>query len=301
MARDTTGSSAPEVWTTVAQSQTRCGQLRTAGRSIGVVPTMGALHDGHLSLVRASLAQCDFSVATIFVNPTQFGPHEDLRQYPRTWDADFEQLSQLGVDAVFAPSVEEMYPEGATTVVSPPEIARPLEGKFRPGHFEGVATIVLKLLLAIPADRAFFGQKDYQQSLVVQAMVRDLNCPVQVEVLPIVREPDGLAMSSRNRYLSPTERERALALYRTLQDARKWLEQGERCGETLSRKMKATLQPAADSIDYAVVVDAQTLTTLTPLSTSTQVVALIAAHVGTTRLIDNLLISLPASPNDSET
>ena len=304
---------APLVWKTVAESQGNCATIRKSGKTIGVVPTMGALHAGHLSLAVGSQAACDVTVVTIFVNPTQFGPDEDLSRYPRTFEEDMDKLAAMGVDAVFAPGVEEMYPAGATTSIDPPTIAQPLEGVCRPGHFRGVATIVLKLFLAVPADRAFFGQKDFQQSLVIQHMVKELNHPIAIDVLPIVREPDGLAMSSRNRHLSPAERERALALRRTLRNAKKWIEEGEQSYEDISRRMQEELEEHVDKIDYALVADATSLAPLVPNPTSTaglsaagpsaaglsaengnssSAVALIAAYVGATRLIDNEIIDL---------
>ena len=191
-------------------------ELQHAGKSVGLVPTMGALHQGHLSLVRRAKSDCDVAVATIFVNPTQFAPHEDFSRYPRTLESDLAALAAAKCDLVFVPSREEMYPPAASTFVEPPQVAQPLEGVFRPGHFRGVATVVLKLFNIIPADKAYFGQKDFQQALVIQRMVADLNVPVQVVVCPIIREPDGLAMSSRNRYLSPSERQQGLALSRAL-------------------------------------------------------------------------------------
>jgi pantoate--beta-alanine ligase len=254
---------------------------------------MGALHAGHLSLVRGSLAECDATVVTIFVNPTQFGPGEDLSRYPRTWNQDLAALEDLGVDAVFSPTVEEMYAEG-TTFVDLPIIATPLEGVHRPGHFRGVATVVMKLFHAVPADAAYFGQKDYQQAMVVSRVVQDLNFPIEMNVLPIVRDADGLAMSSRNRFLSSAERRRALALHQTLRDAKNRIEQGCRDGEEISRQMLHSLSPCVDSVDYALLVDPSTLTPVADLSLKhPSVVALIAAHVGATRLIDNEIIAIP--------
>ena len=189
---------------------------RRHGASIGLVPTMGALHEGHISLVRASRSQCQKTVATIFVNPAQFAAGEDLDRYPRTLDADLEKLDAAGVDAVFTPTSVSMYPKGFSTYVDTPRVARTLEGLDRPTHFRGVTTVVLKLFNIIPATHAFFGQKDYQQAAVIRAMVRDLDVGIDIEVCPIVRETDGLAMSSRNRYLSPEQRQRALSLSQAL-------------------------------------------------------------------------------------
>lgn len=247
---------------------------------------MGALHEGHLSLVAASNRECDFTVVTIFVNPTQFAPHEDFAKYPRTLEADLEKLAAFKVDAVFAPSNEEMYPPGFSTYVEPPAAASPWEGECRPGHFRGVATVVLKLFHAVPADVAYFGHKDYQQSVVIRRMVEDLNLPIEIRVLPTVREPDGLAMSSRNVYLSPQERQRALALSRSLQLAEQSTTQGERSAKTLRERMLETLHSGGvTDIDYVAIVDPETLAPVDELTGPA--VALIAARVGTTRLIDN--------------
>jgi pantoate--beta-alanine ligase len=283
-----------QVWKTIGQAQAGCAALKQAGKRIGVVPTMGALHDGHLSLVRGSLAQCDATVVTIFVNPTQFGPGEDLSRYPQTWDQDLAALSELGVDAVFAPTVEEMYADG-TTFVEPPAISKPLEGVHRPGHFRGVATIVLKLFHAVPADAAYFGQKDYQQAMVVSRMVQDLNCPIEMNVLPIVRDADGLALSSRNAYLTPADRQRALALHQTLRDAKNRIEQGCRDGEEISEGMLNSLSDCVDSVEYALLADPATLDPISAFpKTISAVIGLIAVYVGKTRLIDNEVIHVPS-------
>lgn len=262
---------------------------RSSGHRVGVVPTMGALHAGHVSLVEASCRVCDKTVATIFVNPTQFAAGEDLDRYPRTLDEDLERLESAGADLVFTPTVDAMYPEGFSTYVKPPAIAQPLEGEHRPEHFQGVTTVVMKLFQIIPANDAFFGQKDFQQAAVIAAMCRDLNVGVAVHMCPIVRQPDGLAMSSRNRYLDTDQRQRALALYRALGQVQGALRQGQRDVAALQSMMRATLIEApVDSIDYCVIVDP---TTLSPLArVDRPAVALIAAHVGTTRLIDNMLL-----------
>ena len=192
----------PQLITTVAELRCVLAPARRVGSKIGLVPTMGALHAGHVSLVRAAKAECDLTVATIFVNPSQFGPGEDLAKYPRTLQADLAKLAECGTDLVFAPSSEEVYGPGHTTWVEVGSVAAPLEGQFRPGHFRGVATIVLKLFNMVQPDAAYFGQKDFQQALVIQRMVQDLNVPVAVRVCPIVREPDGLAMSSQRLFES---------------------------------------------------------------------------------------------------
>ncbi|MEO1525443.1 MAG: pantoate--beta-alanine ligase [Planctomycetota bacterium] len=270
-----------------------------SGKTVGLIPTMGALHRGHLSLVEASNRCCDFSVATIFVNPTQFAPGEDLAKYPRTMEADLDALRATGTDAVFCPTVDEVYPPGFSTSVKPPKIAERWEGEFRPEHFEGVATVVLKLFQMLPGTHAFFGQKDYQQLRVIQTMVTDLNVSIEVVPCEIVREQDGLAMSSRNRYLDDEERSRSLRLSAALESAHDAL----RAGETDTSKVRQILHqqllpglsggtfPRVDSIDYAEVVDA---VTLEPISVVDRpVVCLIACYVGKTRLIDNLIWDPP--------
>lgn len=265
-------------------------EARAAGRRIGLVPTMGALHAGHLSLLRASQAECDFHVATIFVNPTQFGPNEDLARYPRTLAADLEQLAAAGTSLVFAPPAELVYPPGFSTYVEPPTVAARWEGTCRPGHFRGVATVVLKLLHLIPADVAFFGQKDYQQSRVIQQMVVDLDLPIQIQVCPTVREPDGLAMSSRNRYLDPGERRRATSIFRGLCRAAEMFESGERAATRIESEVRRVMQAGEITrIEYIAVADPETLEPLDRIERSA--VVLIAARVGSTRLIDNRLLS----------
>ena len=264
-------------------------QTRTAGKTIGLVPTMGALHEGHLSLVRRSVEQTDVTIVTVFVNPTQFAPDEDLSAYPRTLDQDLELLAQAGAAVAFVPSNEEMYPPNCSTTVSPCELSSALEGEFRPTHFGGVLTVVLKLFNICQADMAFFGSKDYQQSLVIQKMGEDLNVPIQIEVCPIVREPDGMAMSSRSVYLSTEEREIALSLKRTIDLAKDQIQQGQRDGFELITEMRQSLiDGGVTSIDYAVVADAKTLETLDPIQLPC--VILVAAHVGSTRLIDNCVV-----------
>ena len=279
-----------KIWS-IREAQAYVSETRRGGGSTGLIPTMGALHDGHLSLARQSLKDCDETIASIFVNPTQFGPGEDLSRYPRTLDADLESLEKEGVSGVFIPSPEQMYPPGFGTFVEPAEVAQPLEGQFRPGHFRGVATVVLKLFHALPVDRAYFGRKDYQQVKVIEAMTRDLNLPIEIITCPTVRDPDGLALSSRNRYLSPEERTRALLLNRALQTAKTMAAAGTTSVEDLEQVMRRVLTaesesvPGVDSIDYATVVDADTLTSLTRLDRDA--VALIAVRIGATRLIDN--------------
>lgn len=262
---------------------------RDRGARIGLVPTMGALHQGHFELVKQSKAECEYSVVTIFVNPTQFGPNEDLSRYPRTLESDLAGLKELQVDLVFTPNSSLLYPVGFSTYISPPSVAEPLEGICRPGHFRGVATVVLKLFQILPATIAYFGQKDYQQLTVIKRMVEDLNVPVRVQGCPTVREADGLALSSRNRYLNSEQRQAALSLWAALQATKQHYDAGQRNVEDLEAVMAAQLLArGADRIEYARVVDAETLATIETVVAPA--VALIAAYVGSTRLIDNLVL-----------
>ena len=279
-------SKAPQIITSCQQMHIAARQLQQSGRSVGVVPTMGALHAGHLSLVEASQQTCGATVVTIFVNPTQFAPEEDLVQYPRTLEADRAALADYDVDIVFTPTPADMYPDHYSTFVQPPNVADPLEGRSRPEHFRGVATVVLKLLNITAADDAFFGQKDYQQLQVIRAMVRDLNVPTTIHECPIVREPDGLAMSSRNRYLTAVEREQALSLARGIQAAAEMVDDGETSADKIREHVESILRDArVTDIDYVAVVDPQTLQSVG--SIDGRAVCAIAARVGTTRLIDN--------------
>jgi pantoate--beta-alanine ligase len=255
---------------------------------------MGALHAGHASLIRAARASCSRVAVSIFVNPTQFGPNEDFSRYPRTFDADCALAEAEGADVIFAPTVEELYPEGAATFVDVEGLGNRLDGASRPGHFRGVATVVAKLLIAAEPDRAYFGQKDAAQVAVLRHTVRDLNLPVELVVCPIVREPDGLALSSRNRYLSPAERSRALALSRALAAAGDLAAHGETRAEALRAAMLSVF--SADTgpdaaplrLDYAAIVDPDTLLPLA--DTRNGALLAVAAFIGATRLIDNLLL-----------
>jgi pantoate--beta-alanine ligase len=253
---------------------------------------MGALHEGHLSLVRAAKAQCDAVAVSIFVNPTQFGPTEDLSRYPRPFDRDCELLKQEGVEILFAPPVEEIYPRSgeAATWVQVEGLSEKLDGRSRPGHFRGVTTIVAKLFHIIEPDAAYFGQKDAAQLAVIRRMVRDLNFPVEIVACPIVREPGGLAMSSRNAYLSQGERRRALVLQRSLQEARKQFEGGERSAAKLitAAKQVVACEPQV-RLDYFEIVDPDTLDLIERISQRALVA--VAAYVGSTRLIDNLVVN----------
>jgi len=264
-------------------------QARAEGRPVGFVPTMGALHEGHMSLVRAAMAECQPVIASIFVNPTQFGPGEDLRKYPRTFEADRKRLEEAGVSYLFAPEAGEMYPRGFRTWVNVEGLSDRLEGRVRPGHFRGVTTVVLKLLEIVQPQKAFFGRKDAQQARLIQQMARDLHLDSKIIVCPIVREPDGLAMSSRNTYLSPDERRAATVLHRALYAARRAIERGERDALRLTAAMREVIrgEPLAQP-DYVELVDAETLEPVTRLRRTC--LALLAARFGATRLIDNLLI-----------
>lgn len=275
-----------QVVTTVDEVRRAVGEARAAGRTVGFVPTMGALHAGHLSLVDASVSQCDHTVVSIFVNPTQFGPHEDRDRYPRALERDCELLATRGCWLVFAPPVEEVYPPGFDTYVGVGTIAEPLEGVLRPGHFQGVATVVLKLFQMVPADRAYFGRKDYQQSLVVERMVSDFNLPIEMVVCPTVRESDGLAMSSRNAYLSPAERKQAAGLWQALQLAESLTRDGQRDVAKITSAMRELLAAAGiDQVDYIAFLADGTVQEVQTVAGPT-VVAL-AARVGQARLIDN--------------
>jgi len=257
---------------------------RAAGRRVGFVPTMGALHAGHGSLAARAVEECDDVVVSIFVNPTQFGPGEDFDRYPRSLDADCRLLEERGVRWVFAPDAAAIYPPGNATRIVVDGPSRRFEGEVRPGHFSGVATVVCRLLLAVPADVAYFGAKDWQQTVVVRRMVRDLGLPVDVVVCPTVREPDGLAMSSRNAYLSPGERARAVALHESLEAAaRLWAAAADVAA--IERSMHDVLVSRGVAVDYAAVVDPDTLEP--PADPTAAAVALIAGSVGSTRLIDN--------------
>jgi pantoate--beta-alanine ligase len=278
----------PRVISAVAEWKELLRAARQRGATIGVVPTMGALHEGHLSLVDAARRNCDLVVVTIFVNPTQFGPGEDFSRYPRTLEADVRLLALRGVDVVFAPETGAMYGPNHATSVEVLGPALTLEGDSRPSHFRGVATIVLKLFNVLQPDRAFFGRKDYQQTLVVRRMVADLDVPVEVVVCPIVREPDGLAMSSRNVYLSAAERRRALSLSQSLRRGMEMVSAGECDATAIQAAMREILLAAEVEIDYIAICDAETLAPLERLNGPA--VALVAARVGATRLIDNELL-----------
>ncbi len=274
---------------TVEQMQGICRTCRREDKSIGLVPTMGALHDGHLSLVRSARTQDDVVVVSIFVNPLQFGPGEDLAKYPRSFEEDCARLDGEGVDYVFAPSVEEMYPEGAATYVHVEGLSEKLDGKSRPGHFQGVTTVVSKLFHIVPADQAYFGQKDAAQVAVLRKMVRDQNIDIHLVVCPIIREKDGLALSSRNAYLSESQRKQALVLHRALMRIQMLADTGEADSAKLAEAGRAVIseEPGA-KLDYFEIVDPDTLDAIPDIRKGGLVA--VAAWVGATRLIDNLVL-----------
>jgi len=274
---------------TIAEARAVVAVLRAQNKSIGLVPTMGALHQGHLSLVRAARAACDAVVVSIFVNPTQFAPSEDFSKYPRTFDADCALLQAENVDFLFAPDAAEMYPPGAATFIAVEPMGDRLDGASRPGHFRGVATVVAKLFNIVAPSKAFFGQKDAAQVAVLRRMVRDLNFPLELVVCPTVREPDGLAMSSRNRYLSPEDRRSALILHRTLRHIEDRVASGEVDSAQLIDVGLGVLADEPDvRLDYLRIVDPDTLEDLPDVKNGALLA--IAAHVGPARLIDNILI-----------
>jgi pantoate--beta-alanine ligase len=278
-----------KICNTIEDMRAACRAVRSQGKRLGFVATMGALHEGHLSLVRAGQRGCDAVVASIFVNPTQFGPTEDLAKYPRTLDRDRELLEKEGVELLFAPAVEEMYRAGGVTWVEVEGLSGKLDGASRPGHFRGVATVVAKLFHVIEPEAAYFGQKDAAQVAVIRRMVRDLNFPVEIVACPIVREADGLAMSSRNAYLSPTQRKQALGLHRSLVRVKKMWECGEESVETLRAAGREELSKENSvQLDYFEIVDPDTLDPVGNAGKGTLVA--VAAIVGTTRLIDNVLL-----------
>ena len=274
---------------TIAELRVALKAVRESGQSIGFVPTMGFLHEGHASLIRQSTARCDVTVVSVFVNPTQFGPSEDLDLYPRDLERDQNLCLRLGVKILFMPEPQEIYPPGFTTSITVGTMGSILCGTFRPGHFQGVATVVAKLFNLVQPDLAFFGQKDLQQSAVIQRMVKDLNLPVDILVAPTVREADGMALSSRNTYLSPEERQRALGISRGLMAAEAVFKAGERECATLLATVRAELREA-DAIQYCELVDPLTLEPITGRVTRPAAIA-VAVVIGKTRLIDNLLLS----------
>ena len=276
-----------QVVSSIEEMRTHVRLARRGGESVGLVPTMGALHDGHLELVRRSKAECARTVVTLFVNPTQFNQTSDLDAYPRSFDADLDACSSAGVDWLFAPSAEEMYPEKPRAFIEVEELSEGLCGDHRPGHFRGVATVCAKLFNAAPADRAYLGEKDYQQLAIIRRMVRDLNFPLEIIGVPTVREPDGLAMSSRNVRLSPAERQAAAVLHRALEAAQSSDQTAARVRVDIARRIIAA-EPLA-RIEYIEIVDSDTLAPVATVDRECRMA--LAAWFGQTRLIDNIAIS----------
>jgi pantoate--beta-alanine ligase len=306
-----------KIYRTVDEMRVAVKQARSEGKRVGLVPTMGALHEGHLSLVRAARGAADYCVVSLFVNPLQFGPTEDLAKYPRPFENDVQLLEAEKVDALFAPSAEEMYPDSGSqkhttkdtkverrnteqvTFVEVPGLSERLDGKSRPGHFRGVATVVAKLFQIVQPQVAFFGQKDAAQVAVLRRMVRDLNFDVELRVMPIVRERDGLAMSSRNAYLSPEERKQALVLHRALMRVQAMADRGEHDAQKLCEIGREVMreEPGA-RVDYFEIVDPETLAPVERVGKASLVA--VAAWVGKTRLIDNALLTAPAGAEGPE-
>jgi pantoate--beta-alanine ligase len=279
--------------TDIALLREAVADARRRGLTIGLVPTMGALHAGHLSLIEAARAETGYVVASIFVNPTQFGLKEDLSRYPRPLERDLELCNRAGVDLVFHPEPAAMYPPGYRTFVEVTGWQDVLCGASRPGHFRGVATVVLKLFNLVQPNRAYFGQKDAQQARIIRQMVDDLNVPVEVRVCPIVREADGLALSSRNRYLEADERRQATVLHRALTEARRRIEAGERDADAVRRAMGEAIAAVPGAVlDYAAVVDAESLEALGRLAPDRPILLALAVKFGSTRLIDNLQLRI---------
>ncbi|MBO0911216.1 MAG: pantoate--beta-alanine ligase [Acidobacteria bacterium] len=279
-----------KVFMTIDEMRAFSGSARPEARPLGLVPTMGALHEGHLSLVRAARERCRVVAVSIFVNPTQFGPAEDFAKYPRDFEEDCALLERERADAVFAPSVDEMYPPGDMTWVTVESMSARLCGRSRPGHFRGVTTVVSKLFHIAEPDLAFFGQKDAAQVAILRRMVRDLHLPVGIEVCPIVREPDGLAMSSRNRYLDPEERKSALVLYRALSSAEALFDRGERDSARLRQAGEREFAGQTRArLDYLEIVDPSSLEPIRTISTPALIA--VAAFLGSTRLIDNIVVT----------
>jgi pantoate--beta-alanine ligase len=273
---------------TVEELRATLRSARLDERSIGLVPTMGAFHQGHVSLMERARQTTDLVVVSLFVNPTQFAPTEDLSAYPRDEATDAEMAEQAGIDVLFAPPVEEVYPDGFQTTVTVGALAQPLEGAQRPGHFDGVATVVTKLLNMVQPDVAFFGQKDAQQALIVRRVVRDLDIPTRIEVCPTVREPDGLAMSSRNAYLAPAERDRAIALRRALDAAESAVASGERDAAAVATAAHRAMEPYGVEPEYLALVASDSLQPVDRIDG--EILVALAARVGPARLIDNTLI-----------
>ena len=273
-------------------------QARAESRIVGLVPTMGALHEGHTSLIARAKKECSPLIASIFVNPKQFGPNEDFAKYPRAFESDSEKLKQAGLDALFAPEAAEIYPKDFSTYVHVEGLSERLEGRSRPGHFRGVATVVMKLLQIVQPHRAYFGRKDAQQARLITQMARDLNLDSEIVVCPIVREPDGLALSSRNVYLNPAERKAASVLYRALETAKSELTRGVRDALQLKEALQRTLgKERLAAVDYAEIADAESFEPVLRINKACY--TLLAVFFGKTRLIDNLYVE-PKSPDSDD-
>lgn len=280
-----------KIITTIPEMKAAVRVVKDRDGTIGFVPTMGYLHEGHLSLIRAARQKAGATVASIFVNPAQFGPAEDFKAYPQNLERDAAMLDREEVDFLFHPSAEEMYPKGQRTYVEVPDLQDKLCGRFRPGHFRGVCTVVLKLFEIVRPDVAFFGQKDAQQAIILQRMVRDLNLDIRLEILPIVREADGLAMSSRNSYLSPAERQAARILSGSLREAEERIRRGERNSDALLARMREMIgRESLTRIDYVEAVETDNLNPVTEIGNGTLIA--LAVFIGQTRLIDNLIVRL---------
>ncbi len=280
-----------KIITNIPEMQSLSLSEKGAGKKIGFVPTMGYLHEGHLSLIRAASSATDLVVVSIFVNPTQFGAGEDFDRYPRNLKRDTALAKKAGADIIFHPSAVHMYPDNFSTYVEETKLSQHLCGLSRPSHFQGVATVVLKLFNIVQPDVAYFGQKDAQQALIVRRMVRDLNVPVHIEVLPIVREDNGLAISSRNEYLSPKQREQATVLHKALRETQRLVDAGERKAGTIKRKIRETIESAPEAkIDYVSIVNRDTLDDVEEMQGN--ILIALAVFVGETRLIDNLQLNL---------
>jgi pantoate--beta-alanine ligase len=278
---------------TIGEIRKYVAEARTAGKTVGFVPTMGALHAGHGSLIESAAKRCDYVVVSIFVNPTQFGPGEDFEKYPRPFEKDAQLCEAHGGHAIFAPSANEMYPRKNLTWVTVDKLTEPLCGQSRPGHFRGVTTVCTKLFNVVGADVAFFGQKDAQQAIVIRRMVADLNVPLEIVMCPTVREPDGLAMSSRNQYLSPQERKEAPVIYRSLQRCAELIDKGERDATTIVEEMQKVLrQSPALRPEYVSVLDAESLEPCDPIHG--RILVAVAGRLGATRLIDNIMVDTAA-------
>ena len=276
----------------IAEMQKAAEDARREGKRVGVVPTMGSLHAGHLSLMALARQRCNMLVTTLFVNPLQFGPTEDYERYPRNLQRDMELAAKAGTDILFTPDVRQMYPDGFKTIVEIPDVSSVLEGQFRPGHFAGVTTVVLKLLNITKPHVALFGQKDAQQAFLIRKMVTDLNLDLEIVIAPIVREKDGLALSSRNVYLSPEERVRATSLHRALSRARERIEAGERSVEAVRKDMSSILSEARPArVDYVAFVRPENFDEIKSIEPPA-VLILLAVRFGSTRLIDNMVVSI---------